>query len=237
LPCKAVVASLAHCEPVGCAIEDTPEAEANKVKNTLPSAQAAPKFVALDDFERLQAKIKSPQGLAVSDRKIFHDIKISRPREGGTIETIAFSEGDLVEVMGYIVGTPHARRFDPANCLLIGRDNNGYRIDIARLPGDTEYDSILVEMIPRGRNTWWTLGRLQRIRHEGLRVHVVGKLFYDNKHLVNSDPDEAIVGEPKRMSLWEIHPVSIFELCPKAKHDACKEVRGKDWIKLEEMDE
>ena len=46
-------------------------------------------------------------------------------------------------------------------------------------------------------------------------VRVRGQLFFDNHHKVNSDPNHNIANQPKRMSLWEVHPITAFDVCTK----------------------
>src|SRR3954467_15129095 len=90
LPCMVHgVSKISDCPVTGCAVEYTADADANRVKNGPLTAGGTPKRLNLDDFERLQSMIKSPQGLAVKDRRIFH----------GTIGKVTFKEGDLVDVL------------------------------------------------------------------------------------------------------------------------------------------
>jgi hypothetical protein len=75
-------------------------------------------------------------------------------------------------------------------------------------PGGEECQSITAEMLPQDRPANWNLGLL----HDDLPfrpalVMVVGPLFYDNAHDVDSDCS-------KRVSLFEVHPVREFYVCP-----------------------
>jgi hypothetical protein len=36
---------------------------------------------------------------------------------------------------------------------------------------------------------------------------------YDNKHSINDDEDNPMGGQPPRFSLWEVHPITEFEVC------------------------
>ncbi|HMD34697.1 MAG TPA: hypothetical protein VKH42_07010, partial [Vicinamibacterales bacterium] len=42
-----------------------------------------------------------------------------------------------------------------------------------------------------------------------LKVLVIGSLTYDNEHTLKH-----VNGQPKRISLWELHPVLEFYVCP-----------------------
>jgi len=48
---------------------------------------------------------------------------------------------------------------------------------------------------------------------KGLRVRVTGQQFFDGSHVPckNGAPQGS---NPKRVSLWEIHPIYSFEVCP-----------------------
>ena len=93
-------------------------------------------------------------------------------------------------------------------------------------------------MIPQGRNSGWTVKKLKRIAKEGRPVVIRGQLFYDNKHRVNDDPDEVLGGEPKRASLWEVHPVTEFFVCMAAnKKCNVKNVTTQQWVRLEKLED
>jgi len=53
---------------------------------------------------------------------------------------------------------------------------------------------------------------IRQIARDQLQVLVRGQLMYDNKHVVNKDPQHDN-GQPKRFSLWEVHPVTEFYVC------------------------
>jgi hypothetical protein len=100
-------------------------------------------------------------------------------------------------------------------------------------PEDTEFEGIVVEMIPQDRNEGWTSKKLKRTARQSRRVIVRGQLFYDNKHLVNDDPDDVVPRQPKLHSLWEIHPVTEFLVCMAA-NKKCGP-KSQQWRKLEQV--
>ena len=90
--------------------------------------------------------------------------------------------------------------------------------------------------IPQNRDKGWTVSKLRHITKDQRPVVVRGQLFYDNKHVVNDDPDEEIGGQPKRSSLWEIHPVTEFFVCMAAnKKCSPQNVNTKQWVHLEQL--
>jgi hypothetical protein len=63
-------------------------------------------------------------------------------------------------------------------------------------------------MIPQlPRPPGWDAITLNGLHADQAQVLVIGGLTYDNDHSVNADPQHPKRGQPKRLSLWEIHPV------------------------------
>lgn len=223
-----------YCPARGCAQSSTPEAEANQVRKIRPPASPLTDLE-LEDFESLQiqANKQGIQGfaIAVGKRGRYRRFDLPPAKTGKARGSVG--EGNRVRLKGYIVGIPHARRTDSANCRLVGRANNNYVIHIAFLADDTEFDSVVAEMIAQRRDLNWNLEKLRKIATDKRPIKITGQLFYDNKHLVNSDPDEELPGHPKRLSLWEIHPVTEMEVCNEypEKLDQCFE-KGAIWTPL-----
>ncbi len=218
---------LQSCPDRGCAEVGSPEALANQVKRTWP-ASGMPKVLTVGDFESLQgqADARVGQGTPLSEqgRHTLRKLKHSGRDIG---------EGDLVQVAGYIVGQPYpAKSGESVNCRIPGTENRDIRIGIAPEPNATEFDGIAVVMIPQWRPRGWNLDKLVRIARGGQMVLVRGQLFYDSEHKVNDDPDEEVPGQPRRISLWEIHPVTEFYVCLRQER-TCAARDLKAWERLE----
>lgn len=237
---KVCQTSLSQCPDIGCATSGSPDALVNKLKHTLPAAGSKLTKLTLEDFFALQDRVAEKLGddaekadLDEAARQKLHALKLDPQRE--------ISEGDLVEVAGFVVGLPtrpKASGPESVNCRLSGPKNNDFHIPIAVDADSTEFEGIVVEMIPQGRNSGWTVKKLKRIAKEGRPVVIRGQLFYDNKHRVNDDPDEVLGGEPKRASLWEVHPVTEFFVCMAAnKKCNIKNVTTKQWVRLEKLED
>ena len=84
--------------------------------------------------------------------------------------------------------------------------------DVSQVHGN-ECDSVVAEMSPHHRPTSWSAQNLQAVANKHLRVRVTGQLFFDSSHspCVDEHPEP---GDPHRASLWEIHPIYKFEVCP-----------------------
>ena len=65
-----------------------------------------------------------------------------------------------------------------------------------------------------------------------LEVLVVGGLLYDNEHLVNDEAHHPKHGQPARLSLWEVHPITAFYVCAQAA--TCDPRQPGQWMTLTE---
>lgn len=89
----------------------------------------------------------------------------------------------------------------------------------------------IVEMTPHYRGLFhpeWTIDELKA--QIGAKVRVVGQLMVDNEHNVpsqNCGREDATEG-CWRLSVWELHPVTEFQVCP---DDSCKDTSG-PWADL-----
>jgi len=67
---------------------------------------------------------------------------------------------------------------------------------------------------------------LNHVAKSGLLVRVTGQRMFDSSHTpcINGSPAK---GDPARVSLWEVHPIYKFEVCPQGN------CAGGDWVPLE----
>jgi|HubBroStandDraft_1064217.scaffolds.fasta_scaffold02679_11 hypothetical protein len=206
---RACVASLTQCPVTGCANANDPDEQLlNRTKEHTPTA-ATPKLLVLTDFTTLQNQADSTVGqgqpLDASSRAELQNLQVS---SGQTV-----SEGDLVQVDGFLVGKPHPNTGESVNCNLTGSANNDFHIPFADDPDKSPFEGIVVEMIPQSRPATWSVKNLTKAETARRMVRVTGQLFYDNAHKVNPDQDEPLGGQPPRFSLWEVHPIVTFSVC------------------------
>jgi hypothetical protein len=224
-----------RCTSQGCACPGTTQAIFNETKRRVPTGEfASARALTFDDFKSLQkqantilaARGKQPRAdLSQEDRDQLRDLSVS----GGTVK-----EGSLVRVVGFISKgePPHSNTGgESVNCKLGGDSANDFHISLAPAVGLDEFKGIVVEMIPQGRPAGWTLAKLLRARDEKRMTLAVGALFLDNIHVVNANPHASIDGQPKRISIWEVHPIKQFFVCEKV-GNACSPDRLADWTPL-----
>jgi len=233
---KSCQPDLASCPETGCAAAGSPHAIANVLKRRQLSEEgASPTVLTFADLHSLQAEAIQRVGdtagdLTADQRAKLHDLPLA---------TGQVSEGDLVRLMGFVVGKPHPNTGESVNCNLKGEADNDFHIPIADLPQSSlppkvaEFSSVVVEMIPQNRPAGWTLQRLDEQRDQEHAILVTGQLFYDNLHHPNGDPAHSLAGQPKRFALWEIHPVSSFKICT-LPNNACTADKPDGWVPLEQ---
>jgi hypothetical protein len=224
------VVNLAACPAWGSEARGSSRAALNEVKHRIPSA-ASPTMLAFGDMTTLQqqadARVKSGASAKVSakSREKLRDLEIPSGRVG---------EGNLVAIVGFVVGKPSVNPGESANCYLTGATNNDFEFNIAPAADATPYDGIVGEMIPQDRPKTWTLDRLRKLAADHRQVLVVGQLMFDTRHLPN--PKRGTNHESPRMSTWEIHPVTKLLVCRQA-GSGCDPRRDEQWQPLESMAE
>ena len=94
-----------------------------------------------------------------------------------------------------------------------------------------EVQSIVSEPIPQGPNVkMWTPSAFREVKKQGRKLLIRGGLFYDSAHIVNTDENGAI-SQPKRFTLWEIHPITAVLVC-KRQDNKCDPETATDWNPL-----
>ncbi|MGH7690287.1 MAG: hypothetical protein ACREN3_11840 [Gemmatimonadaceae bacterium] len=127
------------------------------------------------------------------------------PLNGTTV-----SEGQLVQIAAYL-NAVRPQGNESVNCA--GQDGDDIHLNVGARNG-TEWQGVVVEMIPQlQRPAGWDAATLEQVAQAKLEVLVVGGLTYDNEHLVNDDSTHPNGTQPKRASLWEIHPITGFYVC------------------------
>jgi hypothetical protein len=222
------VRTLAGCPVTGCAKRGSDEALFNGIKRR-QARQTRPVRLFFTDFKTLQRAADAGVGqdvtLTKTDRQTLKAVVTN-----GTI-----AEGRLIKVVGFIAAGspgPHANSSgESVNCKLQNQGNNDFHISLVERQGQDEFAAIVVEMIPQRRPAGWTIPKLRKIQRNGQKVLITGALFYDNEHRVNSESRSPIGGQPKRFSLWELHPIKDFFVCLKP-GNRCNETRLNEWTTL-----
>jgi hypothetical protein len=195
----------------------------NLAKRHVP-AGGPPKTLVLADFVALQRDINLAFGDAARIRTPFTPSRDALRNLQTT--TGAVSEGDLVQLAGFVTEA-HQEGLESVNCG--GTDGTDIHISVGPQHA-TEFDGFVAEMIPQlPRPAGWDVATLNRLHTAQTQVLVAGGLTYDNEHVVNGDPLHPKSGQPKRISLWEIHPIIAFYVCAAG---TCDTARTEQWLPL-----
>jgi hypothetical protein len=208
-------------KPAGCSSPGSAHGLANELKRTVPP-DGDPTLLTFDSFSQLQtaAEQSVDQGVDIDPaaREALKSIEITE----GTV-----GEGSRVSLVAFLsIGKPHANTGESVNCNLKGTANNDFHISMTEAANDSEFNGIVVEMIPQDRPAKWNLTNLSALR--GKKLLIEGGLFYDNLHVANGDAGHPIQGQPARFSLWEIHPITSLKVCTKPAAE-CDSTRPSDW--------
>jgi hypothetical protein len=220
-PVKCSIQTLGACPKNGCTKPNSATAVTNGMKRTT-AISGSPVEISFDQIKLLQkavdnefpatvqgVTIKTPRGMTAAPRK--------KLLSGLRIDGKQFSEGDFVELAGFIASekqAPHPNKKETVNCNLTGEPNNDYHINITPTKNSDESKGVVVEMIPQNPNRKskdWNLTKLLAIQDKQFQVKIQGRLFYDNEHVPN--PDVTHGTNPLRISVWEIHPLASFLVC------------------------
>jgi hypothetical protein len=214
---------LDECPESGCENEGTPHAIMNELKRRTAAldgsaitfdASVPVSFGELESLQTRASALVSGKNLTSDERARLESITVGGRKLG---------EGVAVRLSGFLAhhdpnhaasGT-HLGGKESVNCRLSHAGDVDFHIPLIPTLGAEECEGVVVEMIPQGRDEHpsWTVQRLWEAEETRRPVLFVGPLFYDNEHRVNADCSALESGQPKRMSLWEIHPVVEFYVC------------------------
>jgi len=203
-----------HCGIQGDGTDTADQLEAT-AKNNFCAPTAHPQDMTYQELLDLQTKAQSddnpsgkPIGRTVDDRKDIENM----------------GEGNYVSYVALIMDAHYSDTTggEKVNCNMNGNPPNDIHIVLVSKAGETnECTSTTAEMSPHYRPAGWTPAVLNGLKKP---VRIRGQLFYDNSHAVcgKTKPN------PKRASLWEIHPVYSIDVCKSADLDQCSKAIDDD---------
>ena len=209
-------------KPAGCSDPGSAHGVINQLKRTV-APPGTPTTLTFDTFSQLQSA-----AVELVDQGV--DIPPEERSKIKSIETAegTVGEGSLVRLVAFLsAGKPHANTGESVNCNLKSETNNDIHVSVTETRSGNEFEGIVVELIPQDRSPNWTSNKVEKLR--GKVLLVVGGLLYDNLHFANGDASNPLAGQPKRFSLWEIHPVTSLKVCKKKTISQCNPERSADW--------
>jgi len=200
-----------RCGIEGGSSDPAKQAE-SRAKNNFCAADQPVHVMRYRDLINLQSQSKNiPKSL--SDRAVVKQL----------------GEGQYVSYVAFIKEAHYSdvARGEAANCNLPGKATNDISIALLRDPSDDECLSTTAEMSPHYRPPDWTPENLLKAS-AGHPVRINGQLFFDGSHIPCSGSSRP---NPRRASVWEIHPVYSVEVCAQVTTSECEGVAAK-WTPL-----
>lgn len=216
-------ANLGECPVTGCATEDEAgNGLSNKIKRRKINMSGDPIVLSFDDLHDLENE---------SEHANYPVLVYPEPAERAALKTVkirggalSLREGKFVAVAGFIASdrTIRCGSQESVNCTFTDPStadgdlickNTDIHIPLTEKRNQEEKSAIVVEPIPfRSLNKKLKPSLLAEWRDDQRMVLVMGQLFYDSIHA--PDP-EGGSNQPDRFTVWEVHPVERFFVCPK----------------------
>jgi hypothetical protein len=182
-----------HCGIQGGSSDAAKQAE-SRAKNNFCATTQLPRVITYQELASLQSQSANiPKHLP--DRAVVEKL----------------GEGQYVSYVAFIKDAHYSdvAAGEAVNCNIPGNATNDIHIVLLKDPKDDECLSTTAEMSPHYRPPDWTPENLLKAS-AGHPVRLQGHLFFDGSHTPCSGSSRP---NPKRASLWEIHPVYSVEVC------------------------
>jgi len=203
------------------------QAAQNQAKNNFCAANT-PVNIDFDVLHQLQqeaAKVTTfgSDGNLPEDRSVLRQLptKVGKIGEGTAVRIVAF----VINAHPSNVGSGES-----VNCKEKPAESNDIHIVLGQNSNqDDECSSVTAEMSPHFRPDSWTPDNMNQNNARLFRF--TGQLFFDASH----KPCTGSTGpNPKRSSLWEVHPVYAVEICGDSRN-SCTVDNDQNWISLSDF--
>lgn len=189
-----------------------PEGLQNSAKNNF-CATGTPKAVTIASLTALQASVEKNPSIN------FGNENKGTRKKGPTTNRAPLrklGEGRLVTLRAFVL----IARQEGAESVNCGKNVpnqvpfHDIHISLVESADVTEECAgVVAEMSPHHRPDTWTQPNVEKVAAAKLPVRVTGHLYFDSSHFPCTGGQGAGEGNPKRVSLWEIHPIYKFEVC------------------------
>ncbi len=223
-PGPATPIDSSKCTVVG---NDGSETNQNKAKNNFCPSNASPQSMMITDFVALQTSVQKDKTIPFGNPDT-HPLTSKAGPATNRAPLVKLGEGKEV-VLTAFVKIARQEGKESVNCTTKVPDQPMYHdihISLVGSASDAECDGLVAEMIPRHRPAAWTADLVNMVASAKLSVRVTGQLMFDSSHTPCQNGAE-VKGDPSRATLWEIHPIYKFEVCPSGTCDSG------GWVALE----
>lgn len=119
----------------------------------------------------------------------------------------AMAEGQRVRLVGYVAAVKTTHSNEGVNCHYTDDATTDIHINVSQISND-ECQGIVAELIPHLRPTALTHDNVKQAL-SGKVIRVTGQLFNDAEHHAACHQS----GQPSRLSVWEVHPIYLLDIC------------------------
>lgn len=189
-----------------------PEGVQDSVKNNF-CATGTPEEITVDGLIKLQQQVESNPTINFGSRAM------GSRQKGPTTNRAPLKklgEGKLVTLNAFVL-IAHQEGPESVNCgtnVASGAPFHDIHISlVASTSVDNECAGVVAEMSPHHRPDSWSHANVDKVAKAKLPVRVTGQLYFDSSHFPCANGQPAGQGNPKRISLWEVHPIYKFEVC------------------------
>ncbi|HEY6348183.1 MAG TPA: hypothetical protein VI636_02115 [Candidatus Angelobacter sp.] len=196
------------CGPIGSGKAETAQ---NTAKNNF-CASGDPEAIDFSKMKDLQTQVENASGIDWGNKNTA-DHKKGPTTDRAPLQQMG--EDKLVVLKAFVL-IARQEGAESVNCGANAPNKPVYHdIHISLVPTADESDecnSIVAEMSPHHRPAEWTAANLMKLAQAHTPVRVTGHLLFDSSHVPCAD-GKPVPSNPKRFSLWEVHPIYKFEVC------------------------
>jgi hypothetical protein len=210
--------------------EGQPSSPASKLQNVVknnfcatgqtPPERYTPAMLVALQKDTAARHVSSGRGHEPKRRTVLHEL----------------GEGTLVRMKAFLVEAHFADLGggESVNCQLPSADENDVHIALGPAAGTQECASVTAEISPHYRPASWNeIGNFKTDAKVASRLQaqpyrITGQLFFDGSHKTCPCSAAKCGGNPRRASLWEIHPVYKIEVCKSGA--PCDDANDSDWL-------
>ena len=214
------------------------EAEQNTVKNNFCPPSETPAEITIAAFQQLQKDVEANSSINFGGPDPTPDRSPLKTLGEGKLVTLkAFvlharqEGGESVNCKGHLTNeTDQTDFYHDIHIAFVEEANKPQSGDTKAVSDKKECTGIVAEMSPHHRPANWTADNVNKVATAQALVRITGQQFFDSSHRPCSNG--APVGDnPKRISLWEIHPIYKFEVCTGDCAGAGQWVSLDEWLK------
>ena len=179
-------------------------------------ANGTPVEISIAEMERLQLTAEKDPSITFGSMVSMTDrAPLEMLGEGKLVTLKAFvlkARPEGGESVNCKKDVPDDPLFHDIHITLVDSRNKRQPNDPTSVLARKECTGVVVEMSPHHRPELWTTENVNKVAAAQALVRVTGQRFFDSSHFPCSN-GAPVGNSPKRISLWEIHPVYAFEVC------------------------